>query len=135
MRTIVGVTFEVIGKRLFSFSLEGAYYDMLAELNNNNRTVPSCLYADNDTIAIGACRALKEHGYKIPEDVSIIGMDDIPFASAYSPALTTVRVQKEIIGQLAVTQLLALLDNNDVYRNVKTRLMGELVVRGSVNTI
>ena len=115
-------------------TLVGAYKDMYEELNKGTRMLPSCLYADNDTIAIGAIKALKECGYSLPKDVSIIGMDDIPFSSVSSPTLTTVRVQKEVIGQIAVTQLLALLDDSS-YQDVKTRVIGELIVRSSVSDL
>jgi len=115
---------------LLTPTLEGAYKDMRKALEAG-RKLPTCLYADNDTIAIGASRALKEFGYHIPKDVSVIGIDDIPFASVSAPALTTIRVHKEAIGQIAVTQLLAHLDCT-TYRNVKTRLTGELIVRSSV---
>ena len=114
-------------------TLEGAYKDMCTFLEGKE-ALPTCLFADNDTIAIGAGKALKEFGYRIPDDVSLIGIDDIPYASVASPALTTVRVQKEVIGQLAVTQLLTLLEN-PAYKNVKTRLTGELIPRSSVKDI
>jgi len=111
-------------------TLVGAYEDMLTELGGGLK-LPTCLYADNDTIAIGTMKALKEFGYKIPQDISIIGMDDIPFSSICTPPLTTVRVQKELIGKTAVSQLMALLQNTE-YKNAKTRITGQLVERASV---
>lgn len=114
-------------------TLEGAYKDMSLALEKEC-DLPSCLYADNDTIALGAIKALKERGYKIPQDISIVGMDDIPFASVSSPALTTVCAQKEFIGHVAVEQLLALLDDPN-YQSVKTYVTGKLIERASVATI
>jgi len=112
-------------------TLVGAYQDMCTELKGGIK-LPSCLYADNDTIAIGAMKALKEYGYRIPQDISIIGMDDIPFSSICTPPLTTVRVQKDLIGKIAVIQLMTLLQNPE-YKNAKTLITGQLVERGSVS--
>ena len=96
--------------------------------------MPGCLYADNDTIAIGAMKALREGGYKIPDDISIIGMDDIPFASVSAPALTTVRVQKEAIGVQAVKQLFWLI-NDQEFQNMKVSVAGDLIYRHSVKNL
>ena len=112
-------------------TLKGAYLDMRTALGTGRR-LPSCLYADNDTVAIGGIKALKECGFSVPKDVSVIAMDDIPFASVSSPPLTTVRVQKEMIGQIAVARLLALLQNPEQHHHVKTLVTGELVIRSSV---
>lgn len=59
-----------------------------------------------DTIAIGAMRAAKEYGLRLPDDLAITGFDDISFASDIEPSLTTVHVPKELIGQLAARRLL-----------------------------
>ena len=68
--------------------------------------IPSALFADNDIIAISCMRALKEHGYRIPEDVSIVGFDDMPMSYVTSPKLTTIHVPKELLGGSAVSLLL-----------------------------
>ena len=64
--------------------------------------IPTAYFADNDTIAIGAMRALKEYGYGIPEDVSIIGFDNISFRAISDPPLTTINVYKREMGGTAV---------------------------------
>ena len=124
--------FDVVDEAEFLLkpTLVGAYEDMCKHLEKAPK-LPTCMYADNDTIALGVIKALKEHGYKIPDDVSIVAMDDIPFSSISSPTLTTVRVQKEKIGQIAVLQLLESA-NNPAYQNIKIRITGELIVRSSV---
>ena len=58
-------------------SQEGAYEDMKALLVSGEKPAP-CYFADNDLIAIGAMKAMKDAGYHIPEDVSIVGFDDLP---------------------------------------------------------
>ena len=91
---------------LLSPSADGAYRDMLALLENG--VIPArCYFADNDMIAIGAMRALKEKGYRIPRDVAVIGFDNIAFCSFVDPPLTTVNVPNHYMGRLAAERLLA----------------------------
>ena len=66
----------------------------------------SALFCANDATAIGAMKALREKGYRLPEDVSVVGFDDIDMVEHLTPALTTVRVNKEALGYTAVKQLL-----------------------------
>ena len=65
--------------------------------------------AASDLIAIGALRALREHGLRIPQDVAVTGFDDIPLAASVSPALTTVQQDTKLAGHLLVEKLLALI--------------------------
>ena len=58
-------------------SMEGAYTDML-ELIKNGEELASCYFADNDLIAVGAMKALKESGYRIPQDIGIVGFRQPP---------------------------------------------------------
>jgi LacI family transcriptional regulator len=69
--------------------------------------------SDNDLIAVGAMKALLELGYRIPEDVSVIGIDDMPCGTIITPKLTTVRIYKKKIGSLAVDRLLTLCEEPD----------------------
>jgi LacI family transcriptional regulator len=70
--------------------------------------------AANDQMALGAMLALKELGLRIPEDVSVVGIDDIPEAAYFDPPLTTVRNDFETQGRAAMHQLLARIENTDV---------------------
>lgn len=108
----------------------GAHDDM-AKILEGNPKLPDCFFADNDTIALGAIKAMKEKGYKIPRDVSVVGFDDIPYASISSPSLTTVHVQRNIIGIQSVYQLLRMVEDPRL-TPVKTMITGKLVIRGSV---
>lgn len=69
------------------------------------------IFAGNDTLAIGVLAALREKGLRVPEDVSVIGFDDLPFAAYLNPPLTTIRVDAEAQGRSAARQLLHLLDD------------------------
>lgn len=86
-------------------TMEGAYKDMARFLERNPQ-LPTAYFADNDIIALGAMKALKEAGCRIPEDISIIGFDDLPFCEISSPPLSTIRVFKQEMGQMAVKRLL-----------------------------
>ena len=93
--------------RVFSLtpSLEGACEDVLELLRAGEEPSP-CYFADNDLIAAGAIKAFKEQGYRIPEDISIIGFDNMPLCSYIEPALTTVNVPKQYMAQMAVNRLI-----------------------------
>ena len=86
-------------------SMEGAYTDM-SEILREKPPVAPAYFADNDLIAAGAMRAFKEFGYKIPEDISIVGFDDTPICDFLEPPLTTMEVPKKRLGELAVLRLL-----------------------------
>ena len=68
------------------------------------------IFGASDLIAIGAMRALQEHGIKIPEQVAVVGFDDIAVASFTIPALTTARQDTKLAGELLVDNLIALIN-------------------------
>ena len=86
-------------------SAEGAYSDML-ELLDRGEELARCYFADNDLIAAGAMRALTERGKRIPQDVAVVGFDDMPLCAYTSPTLTTVRVPKQEMGKAAAKRIL-----------------------------
>lgn len=61
----------------------------------------TAVVAANDTVALGACAALREAGLRIPDDVSVVGFDDLPFSIDAVPALTTVRLPLSEAGARA----------------------------------
>ena len=83
---------------------DGAYRDMTHYLAKQP-FLPQAFFADNDIIAIACIRALKEAGYVIPRDISIIGFDDVPYARVVSPRLTTMHVPRDLMGRYAVNRL------------------------------
>ena len=68
--------------------------------------------AANDQMALGAMLALKERGYRVPDDMSVVGIDDIPEAAYFDPPLTTLRVDFEAQGRASVLELLARIEGN-----------------------
>jgi len=115
---------------MISPTMIGAYNDMMEQLQDISE-LPDCFFADNDTLALGAIKALKEKGFKIPRDISIIGFDDIPYSAVSSPALTTIHVQRKQIGKLAVEQLLKI-KKDKKNKPVKTLITGNLIIRDSI---
>ena len=112
-------------------TLLGSYKDCKSLFTNFHTSLPTCAFADNDSIALGAIKALKECGYKIPKDLSIIGFDDIPYSAISSPSLTTIKVSKEIIGQTAVNHLCTLIDNPS--HHLKIQVPGNIIIRNSIS--
>jgi LacI family transcriptional regulator, repressor for deo operon, udp, cdd, tsx, nupC, and nupG len=71
----------------------------------SSREIPTVIFCGSDLIAMGAMNALEEAGIRIPEDVSVVGIDDISFAFLARPPLTTIRVPREQLGILAFEAL------------------------------
>jgi len=90
----------------------------------------TALFCSNDEMAIGALRALRSHGLRVPEDVSVVGFDDIRFARYTSPPLTTIAQPKNALGREAMSMMLELLNDAEVPPR-KRVLTADLVVRGS----
>ncbi len=111
-------------------SMDGAYQDML-ELLKNGEKPARAYFADNDLIAAGTMKALKEHGYHIPNDVALIGFDDMPLCTYIEPALTTVHVPKQYMGQLAVDRLLQIMKAPQ-HHPVKIEIGTRIISRKSV---
>lgn len=86
------------------------------------------IFAASDLIAIGVIRALMEAGLRVPEDVSVVGFDDILTASYYNPPLTTIRQDTRQAGELLVENLIKLIDGGAVE---STLIPPSLVIRDS----
>ena len=93
-------------------TLDGAYRDMLAYLETQDVKV-TALIADNDIIAIGAMKALREKGYQVPEEISIIGFDNLPYCDICTPGLTTLHVYKQEMGRTAVRRIIEIINTGD----------------------
>jgi LacI family transcriptional regulator len=99
-------------KRVESLILKGNYSveggrDAVERLLRLKRR-PTAVFARNDLSAFGVISVLQKHGVKIPEDVSVVGFDDLPAAAQVHPTLTTVRQPIEELGRTAVNTLLAM---------------------------
>jgi LacI family transcriptional regulator, galactose operon repressor len=90
----------------------------------------TALFAYNDISAIGAIRALQEQGLRVPQDVSVMGFDDVPGAAFHTPSLTTVRQPLSRMGEVAAQSLLERIEDNKEYPS-EIAIEPELVVRES----
>ncbi|WP_280553677.1 substrate-binding domain-containing protein [Halomonas sp. 25-S5] len=105
-------------------------YDAMRHLLKR-RPYPQALFAFNDLVAIGAMRAAREHGLTLPDDLSVVGYDDIELGRYLSPALTTVQQPIYEIGTMASIQLIERLEHRRPLRRL-LQLAPRLVVRESV---
>jgi DNA-binding LacI/PurR family transcriptional regulator len=106
---------------------EAAAKLLAAEIPADRR--PTAVFCYNDMSALGVMQQAEAAGFRIPQDLSIVGFDDLFFASQLRPPLTTVRQPKKDMGQRAMEHLLALLNGSQ--SGSRTLIEGELVVRGS----
>jgi DNA-binding LacI/PurR family transcriptional regulator len=100
-------------------TLEGAYNDMKVILNDKTRIMPTAFFAFNDNIALGAVKAMMEFGLSVPEQISVIGFDDIPFCEINHPRLTTIKAYNREIGRFAAKRLLEKIAQPD---SIRTRI-------------
>lgn len=102
---------------------------LAASLKYDGASQPSAFVCGNDRSAIGAIKALKQLGYAVPNQVSVVGFDDIELAQYFQPALTTVRNPIEQQGRTAVEMMIGLLEGGTSGR---TELLdGSIVARSS----
>jgi LacI family transcriptional regulator len=95
---------------------------------------PTAIFAFNDPMAIGAMRAARSRGFRIPEDVSIVGFDDTNEAQFVTPGLTTVRQPLAEMGRMAASLLVRLLENQ-AHVTLHLELATRLVVRDSTTRL
>lgn len=95
---------------------------------------PTAIFCMCDETAMGAITALRERGYDVPKDFSVVGIDDIRFAKYHSPALTTIAQPVQEIGRLCVDMLLDLIEGNPIDRPTRT-LKHTMEIRGSTRAI
>lgn len=91
--------------------------------------LPTSILACNDIVALGVIQAIEEYGLNVPKDVSVIGFDDISFASLNKIQLTTVFQNKYEIGKLSVKMLIDRIMNNDLKENKYHILEPKLIIR------
>ncbi|HAJ33275.1 MAG TPA: hypothetical protein DCK79_07855, partial [Candidatus Atribacteria bacterium] len=98
------------------FRIKGGYQMMNNYLKLDNP--PTAIFTANDLLAVGAIEAIREKGYDVPNDFSIVGFDDIRLASYLSPPLTTIRQPMIEMGYLAIIKLLERIENKVSHENI-----------------
>jgi LacI family transcriptional regulator len=97
----------------------------------------TAIFAASDVMAVGALKVLRDADARVPQDVALVGFDDVPLAAAVEPALTTVRQPIEQMGSMSADLLLNLLENPPDEQAPAHRIIlpGKLVVRGSCGAL
>ena len=111
------------------FSVD-AGYDLMTRLINEKATLPEALFVANDAIAIGCLRALQENQVAVPKEISIVGFNDISLAKYVYPTLSTVRVNTEAMGEIAVSTLIEVIDKEYAVSR-KITILTEFIKRES----
>jgi len=91
------------------FSDEQAYEEMTRILYGPS--LPTAMFCANDMMAIGVVRAIKEKGLRVPEDIAVVGFDDIDVSRYFSPPLSTFRAPLREAGEIAVSLLMKIIEN------------------------
>jgi DNA-binding LacI/PurR family transcriptional regulator len=95
---------------------------------------PSAVVVANDMMALGVMQECRSAGLQIPHDLSVIGFDDIAFATLTQPPLTTVSLPRQILGQKAIAALLATIEHPE-HQGVEIHVPTALVVRESTAAV
>ena len=93
------------------------------------KSLPEVLCVSSDDLALGAIKALKDYNILIPEDIQVIGYDDIAFAKHFTPALTTIRQDRKILGETAAKVLIEKMGKNEEKKTEIIKIPIELIVR------
>ncbi len=109
-----------------SFGFTSGYQAALKLLESK---LPEGLLVGSDDIALGVLKAFKDHGINMPEDIEIIGYDDIAFAKHFTPSLTTIKQDRELIATTAAKKLLQMINNPNVKVEEVIRVPVELILR------
>jgi DNA-binding LacI/PurR family transcriptional regulator len=127
---LLGCRFEE--EYLFSVdsTYQGAWQEFAGHLRAG-RHLPEGLFCCNDIVGLGVARALKDAGLRVPEDISLIGFDDLPASKHSDPPLTTIRVFKREIGSTAILLLRERIDHPEKPCS-KVVIGGDLVARQSI---
>ena len=111
-----------------AFGPEGGYEAAETLLKVTSR--PTAIFT-NDDMAIGALRAIHDHGFSVPHDLALVGYDDIEYAAHTTPPLTTVVVPKQEMGRLAVRQAIAQMEQGERHVFSTTVVSHTLLIRSS----
>ncbi|MCM3340805.1 LacI family DNA-binding transcriptional regulator [Paenibacillus sp. MER TA 81-3] len=124
--------FDAALVQIGSFSAEDGYRLMNSLLASG--TTCTAVLAANDSMAIGAIRAIQEQGLRVPDDISVIGFNDITVAQFMMPSLTTVKLHSEFMGETALDLLLERIEKNRTIGK-KVLIPTELIIRESCSAV
>jgi len=109
-------------------------YNAVNNLLKQAIQLPEVILVGSDDIALGVMKGLRDYGLRIPEDVQVLGFDDIAFAKHFTPSLTTISQDRKLLGETAARRLISLIENPDLSFEEVTRLPVELIKRESTRS-
>lgn len=110
-------------------------YKGMNKILDNNTELPTAMFCSNDEMAFGAIKAIIEKGLRVPEDISVVGFDDIEMCKYITPELTTVRREISKIAYSGTEILFDMLDNNSNKEFYHTKVDCKLKIRQSVHRL
>jgi LacI family transcriptional regulator len=111
------------------FERDTAYQALNDFLGNGKRVAFDAIFTGDDDAAVGVLKALQKYGCKVPDDIAVVGFDDLGVSPFLNPALTTVRAPTETVGRIAAEKLFAVLENQP--SNEAVILPTEIIYRRS----
>lgn len=109
-------------------------YRAVNDLLNRGAERPEVLVVASDDIALGVLKALADRNLRVPEDIQVIGFDDIAFARHFTPSLTTIAQDRRLLGETAAKRLIGLIENPDLPLEEVVRLPVQLLRRESTRS-
>lgn len=124
---------DMFRKSLFSCKMANSYmmFDEILQSFSEKRNRPDVIVTSNDMIAHGLISAAAKRGVAVPEELAVVGCDDINFSACYSPTLTTIHQDAEAFGRNAYALLRKSIENEDFDRNTRVILPQSIVARES----
>jgi LacI family transcriptional regulator len=111
------------------FTIEGGHEAMKRVLDNSDR--PTAVFCANDEMAVGAVRAAHEAGLNVPDDLSVVGFDNVSLSAVFLPAITTVRQPVQELASEATAALISLIEGEE---SIASKILStELIVRDSTS--
>lgn len=106
-------------------------YNAVKKLLSQMNEKPEVILVASDDIALGALKGLRDMDLNVPEDIQVIGFDDIAFAKHFTPSLTTIAQDRKLLGETAAKLLIQLMENPDQEVDEVVKLPVELIIRDS----
>ena len=124
----IHLVYETIFAESFGYT---SGYNAASELLKSTKDKPEVIVVSSDDLALGVMKRIIELGYRIPEDIQIIGYDDIAFAKHFTPPLTTIAQNRALLGETAAKLMISLIEHPERTFDEITKLPVELIRRQS----
>lgn len=135
-KVMKGFDLEVVEEDIFEIRYSEIFgYEDMKNILSSRKIKHTAFITDNDLLAFVSMKSFQEFGYKIPDDISIVGFDDRPICLYSVPKLTTLSIPKDILGNMAAHLILDKIINHNNKIPIKIEIGVELIVRESTKKI